>query len=289
MNEMMSSSLLYSQHLKYIFQKRLEKILVHRVFSHPFFSYLRDLSKRGMTAKQFYIYRDNYLFRTFNTIPSLSYVLIKAAHHCDFRTLASVGRNLYEETGGGISKESHSFLLDHSHNTHGEIVFCLESLPLKNIHQSSVILDETYYFVEEQQKLYTSSHYGEVLGAMFGQEMAADSMLRVFYQTLFLPYKRYYSDGKFEDVQEYFLCHLNGVEARHGQDAREAAFRFCQNEQDVEIVLKATNAFLDIQASLWDGLLMTFFESANDGVFVPVMFTNETLHNVSSISYPKLG
>lgn len=271
MNKVMASSFLHSQHLTYIFQKKVEKLLVHRMFSHPFFSYLRDLSKRGMTSTQFHVYRDNYLFRTFNTIPSLSCVLIKAAYHCDFATLASVGRNLYEETGEGISKQSHSFLLDQSHNIHGELVFSLDSLSLKDIHQSSLILDETYYFADEQKKLYTSSHYGEVLGVMFGQEMAAESMLRTFYQTLFLPYTKYYSGSKFEDVQAYFLCHLNGTEERHGQDAREAAFHFCQTEQDIDIVLKAANAFLEIQAKLWDGLLMAFFESANQGSFVPAI------------------
>lgn len=259
-----------SYYLKCIFQRRLEKLLVHSIFSNPLFSYLYELSKKGFTAKQFHIYRDNFFFRTLNTIPSLSHVLIKAAYHCDFRTLASVGRNLYEETGEGEANNSHSSLLECSYNTHGKIVFSLEPIPLQNVSQSTFILEETHYFVVEQRKLYTSANYGVALGAMLGQEMAADNMLRVFYETLFLPYKGYYRSNKFKDVELYFLCHLNGVEARHGQDARKAALHFCRNEEDIELVLNAAENFLDIQALLWDGFFNAMKKAEDNGISVPV-------------------
>jgi hypothetical protein len=254
------------------FDKELEAITQemsgHRALHHPYFDYLIAKAQTGVTAAQFDMHRANYFCRTRETIPSVARVVVAAAQNNDAQTLASAGKNLYEETGEGNHSLAHSLLLERSHNIHGAHIFGLPPLSLKESPHSTLLIPEVHEFVAKQTKLYTSPSYATVLGTGFAHEYAADAMLTQFYRSLFLPYKNHYNNGLFDAVAKYFLVHIGGVEERHAQDAKEALLRACKVGKDLDAVREGAFGFLDIQAKLWDGLLIAFEKAGKIGPII---------------------
>jgi hypothetical protein len=236
----------------------------HRALQHPLFQYLPHIAtSSGLTPRQFELYRTNFFCRTKETIPSVARVIIAAANNQDTKTLASAGRNIFEETGEGNHSLAHSHLLEHSHNIHGRTVFGLGGFRLRESSGSQLLVPACHDFIAEQRALYTDPSYATVLGTGFAHEFAADPMLSGFFKGFFLPYKGYYAGDTFSQVSKYFDVHLGGVEERHAQDAREALMRACKIVDDLRAVKKGAFGFLDIQATLWDGLLVAIEKAHN--------------------------
>ena len=238
--------------------------------SRPFFDYLGDRAHRGFTPTQFRIYRDNFFFRTFSTIPSISKVVIAAAFHEDFETLADAGKNLADETGLGDPLKVHSRLLEDSHNAHAGRVFNLTGVRLSEAAGSLYLLPEAIRFKKVQASLYGSSQYAVVLAAAFAQETAADPMLKTFYEALFVPYRNCYSAAEFEVISEYFVCHLDGTEQRHSDDARRAVLRVCHDEADLHAAIEGMTAFWEAQSNLWNAMFEDFSRHESADELVPV-------------------
>lgn len=237
--------------------------------SSGFFLFLAEAAEAGVTPVQFRLYRDNFFFRTANTTAVVAKVVVAAARHADTPTLASAGKNLYEETGEGNASRAHLGLLERSHNVHGARVFGQAPLPVIEAHRSPVLLGEARAFREIQERLYTSPNYPTVLGASCAQESVANAMLQRFQDAFFLPYQGVYTEDEFTGLVEYFAAHINGVEEEHGAEAHAAMERVCHCRDDVEYAMQGVNGFLDAQANLWDGLLRAF-HAADGRVLVPV-------------------
>lgn len=223
--------------------------------SQSFFGYLEAFSSKGLNRKQFEIYRDNYFFRTAST-PESIFRLVKAAALCsDFATFQTASENLKDELGRGSPNYSHLQLLETAYNVHGKTVFALEEITIAKIESSALICPEAVQFRTTQKSLYESSSYLTVLGCSFAQELAANEMLEVFYKTLFKPYQHCYPRQKFQRISRYFTAHINGLEAAHAEQARQALVRNCRSLSDLALMIEGVNGFLQVQAALWNGIL----------------------------------
>jgi hypothetical protein len=249
-----------------------EYVKSHRAINHPLFQYLKSCSEEGFTPMQYQIYRENYFFRTFYTIPSIASLVAAAANNADIETLITAGENLYEELGSGNPNKIHSILMLSSHNFHGMRVFGLPSISIKKIPHLSFIIDEAKMFTKKEQELYTSSNYSVTLGAAVAHEMAANSMLINFYESFFLPYKNYYSCKEFYNLSEYFLVHICGLEENHAQNARLAAKKWATDKKNLNDIGCGSVDFLSIQEALWDGLYLKIENASVEGEKIPLRF-----------------
>jgi len=236
-----------------VVQKQFE---IYRDNSSMLFDYLATGVENGFESIQFSFYRANYFYRTYATIPSICILLKAAAEREDEHTLRSAGQNLQEELGliEG-NKKSHAELLRFSHNTHGERVFNLPSISLRDSLNSDFILPTTKTFKKVQHNLYTSRNYIEILAANYAQEAAAVEMLNNFLNAFFKPYSGFYqSKQEFLDIIEYFTCHLDGLEQRHAEDAKRNLFKQCKSTNDVRIAVLALKKMLSAQSNMWNEL-----------------------------------
>lgn len=222
--------------------------------SRVLFNYLKEQSKIGWTKPQFLLYRDNYFFRTYETIECVAKVIISAKRHEDFITLRSAGNNCYEESGSNTYRKSHLELLLYSHNRHSERIFGIQYISLRDSLGSPHILEETKAFRKSQIALYESSNHVEVLAANYAQEAAATTMLTVFMKSFFEPYKNYYSNKEYQEITEYFHCHLEGLEERHADEAKYCLFQQCYTPEDIEIAIASISTILTAQSNMWVAL-----------------------------------
>lgn len=237
----------------------------YRQRSRVLFDYLAQRSKVGFTAAQFSLYRDNYFYRTYRTVPCIAKVVESASKAADYITLSSAASNLFEESGSGQAQKSHPELLLYSHNQHAERVFQLPPTTLIASLDSSHILPEAREFTNVQSSLYYSFNHIEVLGANYAQEEAATEMLTSFMSAFFEPYQSYYNNGDFKNLIEYFICHIDGLEERHADDARNCLLQWCKTEKDLEIAINSINKILSAQSNLWLGLLQALIELEDTG------------------------
>ena len=219
-----------------------------------FFNYLYNQSKVGFTARQFLIYRDNYFYRTYNTIPSVAKVVVAAYKNLDSETIKSGEKNLADETGGKTPTNAHSTLLYNSHNHHAKYVFDIPPISLEDSYNSPYVLEETKLFQKIQNSLYESNYYCKVLAVSLAQESAAHSMIKSFYETFFIPYKAKYSESKFIQISNYFNCHIQGLEEEHSKEAFSALVRNCKNVKDIHHSKLSIIHFLNAQAKMWNAL-----------------------------------
>jgi len=91
------------------FQKQYNDLADHRAISHPLFSFLEKQSTKSLNPLQFQAIRDNYIYRTLNTIPCIAHALIAAVKNLDYRAISLLGKNLSEETGEGKMEQAHVF------------------------------------------------------------------------------------------------------------------------------------------------------------------------------------
>lgn len=237
------------------FETRVQKVFQdYEDKSQPFFDYLATYAQRGFTAEQFLIYRDNFFFRTLSTIPSIAKLMIAAAYNGDYATIADAGKNLFDESGLGNADRVHSALLEHSHNFHGEKMFNLPPIKLIDVKDSKHLVNQVQQYRKVQTSLYESEKYALILAVSFAQETVASSMLRNFYESLFVPYKNAYTDTEFESIALYFLAHIQGVEQRHAEDAKQAVLRECSDLHTVNLCVQGMLEFLNAQSDLWMGM-----------------------------------
>jgi pyrroloquinoline quinone (PQQ) biosynthesis protein C len=231
-----------------------------------FFDYLKEQSKVGFTKEQFEVYRDNYFSRTYQTIICVAKVVISAALNEDYITLNSAGKNCFEETGSGIKGKTHPELLLYSHNKHAATVFGLGNISFTDSLKSPNVLDATKTFTKTQLSLYSSLNHIEVLAANYAQEEAATKMLRTFMTCFFEPYRHLYPESEYEDVTEYFTCHLNGLEERHADEAKFCLLQQCNTSNDEEMALASISKMLKAQSDMWVGLKKGFTDSTNSTI-----------------------
>jgi hypothetical protein len=241
-----------------------EQILAHSIdqafseyelSSQFFFQYLELLSVKGMNRCQFEIYRDNFFFRTASTPRSIFRLLRAAIAHLDSATCRTATENLLDELGWGNLRNSHFRLLETAYNLHAQTVFGIPVLTIADANHSSLICPEAIAFRDTQKNLYKSRAYPTVLGCSFAQELAADQMLRIFYKTLFEPYQNCYDRQDFQQVSCYFMAHINGLEAIHAEQAKQALSRNCQSSIALHLMMQGVTGFLQAQAALWNGIL----------------------------------
>ncbi len=250
--------------------KSYEEVLKnHSAIKNPLFDYLKDSARDGFTPLQYRLYRDNYIYRTCQTVISVAHTTIAAAKNKDMETLATAGKNLYEESGMGVFLNSHLQLLSTSHNLHGDYIFGLAPIDLKDVFLSPYILPETKNFIAVAERLYTHENYPTVLGASYAQESAAVHMINDFYQSLFLPYKGHYNKFDFQRVDQYFADHLNGMEENHAHNASVAIEQNSQTSKELAQALEGVIGFLDAQSQLWTALHKAMQKAEIKGNKVP--------------------
>ncbi len=231
-----------------------QAIASYETKSNVLFQYLEEKSKAGWTKLQFLLYRDNYFFRTYETIECVAKVIISAKRHEDFITLRSAGNNCYEESGSNIDRKSHPELLLYSHNRHSERIFGIQGISLRDSLNSPNVLAETKELRKIQYALYESLNHIEVLAANYAQEAAATAMLAIFMKSFFEPYRSYYSNKEYREITEYFHCHLDGLEERHADEAKYCLFQQCKTFKDIETAIATINKLLAAQSTMWIAL-----------------------------------
>jgi hypothetical protein len=249
-----------------------KEIKGHRAFNHPLFTYLKEQANDGFNATQFQIYRDNFLFRTELTIPSVARALEKAALTGDLQAVAATVRNLYDECGYGDHNLVHIKLLLDSHNKHGQKIFAISPLDeLAQVYNSLLLVDGVYQYRDSKINVFNHP-YPYIMGNTWAHELAADGMLDNFRQALFESYKGYYDQEGYEKVTSYYKAHKDDevdggdIEANHGRMARADAERACKGDMKMAAEMRrGAIEFLDRQAKLWDDLQKSMENAKENG------------------------
>jgi pyrroloquinoline quinone (PQQ) biosynthesis protein C len=243
------------KYFDFLIQQELEN---YRNRCSDFYAYLYEQANQGFTKEQIVLFRDNYFYRTMQTAICVAKVVEAALKNADYLTAQSAVRNLVEELGSNKPNKTHPELLMYSHNEHFNKCFGVNRISLIESLSSPNILDETKNFTKIQLSLYESSNYIEVLAANYAQEEAATKMLDTFYNTLFVPFRNKYSKKEFKELTAYFTCHLDGLEERHADDAKNCLFNQCKSVSDVEIAINAISKILKAQSQIWIGIKNEF-------------------------------
>lgn len=260
-------------------QERTKEIFstfkAHQANHHELFDYLKHLTNtRGLTAEQYVKYRNNFILRTRNTIVSVGSHIGQAARNGDFSAMALISKNFADEAGHGDPQKVHLNLLEESHNIHGERVFCVPYLKIKDADQAQFIIPEVLQFAATQRELFASS-YPKLTGCLSAHEGAADNMLTNFRETIFETYKGYYTAEEFNYVMRYFDEHRDDtkpggdVEAEHERQAISiVAHMIAADPSREEEIEKGGLMFLDAQSNMWSGLQKTLEKSQNRGQLI---------------------
>lgn len=256
-----------------------EEFKSHEAMHHPLFQFLKEQTKAGLTPAQFQVYRDNFFYRTANTILSVAIHAQKAAEAGDYKTLAEVVRNLFDEGGHGDLERVHLSLLEKGHNIHGQHVFGIAPLNIIDAKKSPLLLPEAISFRQDQERLFKSS-YPTMTGCLLAHEGAADDMLDNFRKTVFEPYRQHYTEEQYTKLIQYYTAHKDDtveggdVEKQHQEQALRIVTDMISNEKNAEkLILEGGKRFLVAQAKLWSGLLRDMEKSQNHGL--PVPFTRK--------------
>ncbi len=269
----------------------LEGFYAHPAQNHELFSYLKDLSKEGMTPEQFLVYRDNFFYRTQNTILSVSVHAKKAIDNNDYEALANVAKNFSDEGGHGDPEEVHLKLLEKNHNKHGTIVYGVPPITISDSKNSPFLTDEVRQFRKTQEKLFRSS-YPTMTGCLLAHEAAADQMLINFRNTIFEPYSGYYTESEYKTLMKYYDAHRDdskeegNVEEQHKEQALLIASNMITASPRAEnLIILGGTKFLQAQSNLWSGLMKKMQESRSHGQKVPPK--SDYLSTQSSVSWSK--
>lgn len=221
---------------------------------------LKKLTKKGINSEQFRNYRLNYFYRTSTTL-SMIEALVKSISlnpNVSPSTLSFVTETYRDELGESTNGKSHKELLEFAYNIHGRIVFGLEQENIDVPSDAKNLLRASKKYRDIQAMLYTSDKIPEALGAFLAQESAAQSMLVLFYEVFFLPFKEKYTGAeyRFEDVTLYFTAHICGVEEEHAERARQCALNECKTLNDLMLLKSSIDSFNKAQLNLWDSLFL---------------------------------
>ena len=249
----------------------------HEANHHKLFAYLEKITSSGvgLTAEQYLVYRDNYFYRTANTILSAMMHAVKAVENHDYAALAGAAQVVRDEGGNGDKTKVHLAYLEDSHNIHGRIVFGIPAITIQEAADSPYLTTASMEFRKTQEKLFKSS-YPVMTGCLLAHEGAADKMLTQFRKTIFEPYSGYYTKKGFELATEYYTAHRNdlieggNVEEQHREQALQiAAEMIAQYPNSKEEILEGGLSFLKAQSDLWQGMMTEMEESKFYGQSVP--------------------
>ncbi|NBV06733.1 MAG: hypothetical protein EBS06_05815 [Proteobacteria bacterium] len=239
----------------------LEEFQSHPANHHELFKYLEDLAKEGMTPEQYLVYRDNFFYRTSNTVLSVASHATHAVRNHDYQAFVAISRNFSDESGNGNIEGIHLKLLEDGHNFHGKIVFGVPEMTIPNSKNSPFLTPEAINFRKVQERMFRSS-YATMTGCLLAHEDAADEMLNNFKKYIFDPYKGYYTEPEFKKLTEYYTVHRddskeNGnVEEQHKEQALRIASEMIATKPRAEkLILEGGKKFLNIQSDLWNGLM----------------------------------
>ncbi len=221
------------------------------------------------------MYRDNYFYRTFNTIKSVAQHLTKAVGAQDYDAIAAVSQNFFEEGGNGNPQAVHLRLLEDSHNRLGTIVFGVPEIKLRDAKHSPFLLPEALSFRRTQSQLFSSS-YPTMTGCLLAHERMADDMLINFRKSIFEPNRGYFTESEFKKLVRYYDAHRDdskdnaNVEEQHKEQAlRVVAKLIEENPRTEKLIMDGGIKFLNAQANLWDGLMREMENSKHHGQVVP--------------------
>ena len=224
----------------------------YRQNSSVFFECLKSQSN-SFNAHQFQLYRDNFLYRTRNTLGCVEKLVRATKINHDAFSQEYAEKNYEDEMGNGW--KSHQELLQDSHSIHSEIVFKIPRILLEDVDLSPFILEATKSFSDIQNKLYSDDRYIVVLATSYAQESVAQEMLSYIYNYLFKPYEGVYAGkgclNEFEYVSSYFLCHTNGLEEKHAEHAETCLIQNCKSYDDYSLAVQSIKTFLDAQQLIW--------------------------------------
>lgn len=229
------------------------EIASYEAAARPFYAFLRR-GGPNFDRWQYETFRDNYLFRTMNTIPSIARLVLAAARARDHESLCSASQNLHEECGSGKPERNHQVLMFCAFNLHGTALYQLAPASPESVTCSRHLVRGAHHFVIAQNRLYSSAHYIDVVAASAAQESAAEAMLTAIYEGVFLSRQRHYDRKLFTQVRRYFLAHLRGIEHRHGSDARRALVRASRTSGEQVRAQRVASTFLRAQVRLWTEL-----------------------------------
>jgi hypothetical protein len=238
----------------------------HPANHNPFFTYLGEVTEKGINPQQFEFLSANYEYRTAGTFFSVMQNALRIARKGDYDLLPLVMRNAAEE-GGAIDNKAHLSLLEKAFDKLGERVFGVPPMKVIDAEKSPHIIDEARSFRQKQDDLYHLSEQEidneEMTGRYLAHERAASKMLRSF-ENLFKAYEGYFSEEEYVEMTEYFRAHIHeseeelGVEDRHGSDAliivASALYQNLNNQTIEDQIVKGGNEMLQAQDELWNAM-----------------------------------
>lgn len=247
----------------------------HPANNHPFFTFLQEEVKTGLTPAQYYTWASNFAYRTIGTVKTVAQVISRAIENYDLETASKTGKNLFEETGSGNLEDMHLKLLAYTLNTHGDRVFGLPNFDILKI-DPTLLLPATINFRKSQNKALTpSANYEELLGRLTAHEGAADNML-INFRPIFDSLKGYYTEDEFKKVIKYFDEHRDNskeggdVEAQHKEAALDVVTKIIATKPKADLrILRGGTAFLESQEILWTGFLSEMTRNRKSGLPVP--------------------
>ena len=246
--------------IKKAFEPIMQKLESHPAKKPLFFTYLEKMSKTGLTPLQYMILRDNIFARTQLTIPSVAQAIYLAAMNDDFKSVATNGKNLWDEIGCGDHNKVHGQLLLNAFASLDKVVFGVVSFTkLSDSVNSPHLTQELLDYRQMKMESFTKS-YPYIAGNLLAHETYADLWLDNIKKYVFESYKEHYKDNQedYNKAMEFFLAHKDeekeggNVEEMHGIMARETAINSCKKDIDeLKVVERGAMDFANAQVKLW--------------------------------------
>lgn len=226
-------------------------------------SSLRNHIPDKKSKEEFIILRDNYCFRTIHTAANLALMLNQALKEHDFLTASLLGQNLFEETGEGNSEKSHVIYMLNLFNTLSSEFFNVDTLEIGSLRKSQYITQSTLLYANKMTSMYQSdTEYRTKLGVVLAHENTAPTMLYALKEIL-APFITTLNEEHQIMCFNYFNCHLDGIEHKHGSDMLKCAANVCKNETNFMDVIKGVGFFHTYQGEMWKGLELQISSNCN--------------------------
>jgi hypothetical protein len=235
---------------------------------------LRRLRTRGtkLSPLQFDVFRRNYFYRTATTPHSVAAMIAAALQHIPPKLVvaANVLKTLDEELGA-TEGDSHLDLLLDCLNTVSSHNFQLPALTLEDSAKKLLISPVTIRFRERQRVIFSPRKYFQILGASFGQEGAADGMLRMLKQSLFVPLLKGVPATEHAKVMRYFDAHISTsseqreIEKEHASRAWSNIKEYLRDPLAANAIFAGAKLGLELQSEFFLSLVESM-ESHTDGL-----------------------
>ncbi|MGI4935970.1 MAG: hypothetical protein ACRYF5_04375 [Janthinobacterium lividum] len=244
---------------------------ISSVLNHPLFEFLHTTARRGFTPAQFCMQSRSYLLACDQVIPLFEKAAARAKEQGDHMSLAIFEENLQEEYGADDegtrhADKLHANLARYSHLTHASVVFGIDAVQFENAPVNPAVRT----FIERQRDIYDDTNYFAVIGACYVDEEASADMMKVYFETLFEPYKQRYAGNDFAKVAQYWHEHMDELEDIHAKDIRRGLLAHCRTDADVAALRRGAHSMIRAQSALLDGVLHALQSLEGHGSHVAV-------------------